>query len=501
MAKIKRNFTTNVVLNISIFRIIYLCSMFLGSFLFVEPIGHAIKYLCIIWAFILIYHYYVKPKRFTKILHVRWLILFLGATLITTVIHIMDNFFLNLLLLFHAVICFFVLFGMHTERNKRRLRKEIYIVCAIILFATTLSMIASFAVLPLGASEIKFLYSTYKFVIYENRFTGIFINPNLLGFYGVLAIISAHILSKDELYNNIGKSIRFPVWLLIISAIINLIGIFMSDSNGSILLLTGYIIGVFIYKLFGGMPVLSIKKLLLRVASLILVAVISLGLLLSVRSLVNDSASYIINHRHQVIEKKPNTSSKPKPNANIVTFAHENENLDSGRLALLEKAIVIFYNNPIIGVGKENIVLFGQRLLDKGLKYSDLHNGYLTILVSNGLVGFVLFIGFAVSMCRQSVKSLFLEKKNLKNSPFPCLFAFIFAYCIYSVVEKTMLWEHSFMVAIFWYMLGYLSYYVKKYDHMDDTFDFKSLIKVRNKKTNSNIDIEEIDVIDIPTDE
>ena len=475
--------------------------MFLGSFFFVEPIGHAIKYLCIIWAFILIYHYYIKPKRFTQILHIRWLILFLCATLITIVIHIMDNFFLNLLLLLHAVICFFVLFGMHTERNKRRLRKEIYIVCAIILFATTLSMIASFAVLPLGASEMKFLYSTYKFVIYENRFTGIFINPNLLGFYGVLAIVSAHILSKDELYNNIGKIIRFPKWLLIISVVINLIGIFMSDSNGSILLLTGYVIGVFIYKLFGGMPYLSIKKLLLRGVALILVAVISLGLLLSVRSLVNDSASYIINHNQQVVDKKPNTTSKPKNNTNIVTFAHENENLDSGRLALLEKAIVIFYNNPIIGVGKENIVLFGQRLLDKGLKYSDLHNGYLTILVSNGLVGFVLFIGFAVSMCRRSIKSLFLEKKNLKNSPFPCLFAFIFAYCIYSVVEKTMLWEHSFMVAIFWYMLGYLSYYVKKYDHMNDTFDLKSLIKVRKENTNSNIDTEEIDVIDIPTDE
>lgn len=501
MAKIKRNFTTNVVLNISIFRIVYLCSMFLGSFFFVEPIGHAIKYLCLIWAFILIYHYYAKPKRFTQVLHVRWLILFLIATLLTTVIHIMDNFFLNFLLLLHAVVCFLVLYGMHTERNKRRVRKELYIIACIILFATTASMIASFAVLPLGASEMKFLYSTYKFVIYENRFTGIFINPNLLGFYGVLAIVSAHILSKDELYNNIGKAVRFPAWSLIIAVAINLIGIFMSDSNGSILLLTGYIIGVMIYKLFGGMPSLNIPKLLLRGVALILVAVISLGLLLSVRSLVNKSASYIINHENQVVEEKPDKPSKPKENTNIVTFAHENENLDSGRLALLEKAVVIFYDNPIMGVGKENIVLFGERLLDKGLKYSDLHNGYLTILVSNGLVGFVLFIGFAVSLCRQSIKSLFLEKKNLKNSPFPCLFAFIFAYCIYAVIEKTMLWEHTFMVAIFWYILGYLSCYVKKYDHIDDSFDFKALINKCKENTEQAIDTEEIDIIDIPTDE
>lgn len=501
MAKIKRNFTTNVVLNISIFRVVYLCSMFLGSFFFVEPIGHAIKYLSLVWAFIIIYHYYVKPRRFMQILHVRWLILFLFTTLVTAVIHIMDNFFLNILLLLHAVVCFFVLFGMHTERNKRRVRKELYIVTSIILFASTVAMIASFAVLPLGASEMKFLYSTYKFVIYENRFTGIFINPNLLGFYGVLALVSAHILSKEELYNNIGKVIKFPKWSLIIASVINLAGIFMSDSNGSIMLLAGYILGVALYRLLGGKPLLNIPKLLLRFLALALVAVISVGVLLSARSLVNKSASYIMNNVNQAVEQKDDKpSSKPKTNANIVTFAHENENLDSGRLALLEKAVAIFYNYPILGVGKENIVLYGERLLDKGLKYSDLHNGYLTILVSNGLVGFVLFVGFAVSLGRQSIKSLFLEKKNLKNSPYPCLFAFVFSYCIYAVIEKTLLWEHTFMVAIFWYMLGYLSYYVKKYDHTDEHFDLKSLIN-RKGSSISKEETEEIDIIDIPTEE
>lgn len=496
MARLKRNPVNNIFLNISTFRIVYLCSMFLGSFFFVEPIGHTIKYISLAWAFILIYHYYFKPKRFLEVLHSRWLILFLVATLATAIIHIMDNFFLNILLLLHAVVCFFVLFGMHTERNKRRVRRELYIVASIILIATTVGMIASFAVLPLGESKIKFLYSTYKFVIYENRFTGIFINPNLLGFYSVLAIVMAHILSKDELYSNIGKIVRFPLWFLIASSVINLIGLFMCDSNGAILLLIGYIVGVSLYKFFGGMQSIRISALLIKGVALVLVAVISLGLLLSVRSMVNKSASYLMNHSHKVVEQKPNKPAEKNNNKNIVTFAHENENLDSGRLALLEKAVKIFYNYPVLGVGKENIVLFGSRLLDKGLKYTDLHNGYLTILVSNGLIGFVFFIGFAVSMCRQTVKSLFLETKNLKNSPYVCLFAFIFAYCIYAVVEKTMLWEHTFMVAIFWYMLGYMSYYVKKYDHNDESFNFKAPIP--NKKQSIN---KEIDSIDIPTDE
>lgn len=80
-------------------------------------------------------------------------------------------------------------------------------------------------------------------------------------------------------------------------------------------------------------------------------------------------------------------------------------------------------------MGKENIVLYADRLLEKGLKYSDLHNGYLTILVSNGLIGFVLFIGFAVALGRHCIKSLFLEKKNLKKVRFHvCLHLFCLLY-------------------------------------------------------------------------
>ena len=113
--------------------------------------------------------------------------------------------------------------------------------------------------------------------------------------------------------------------------------------------------------------------------------------------------------------------------------------------------------------------------MPKGFKYSDLHNGYLTILVSNGLVGFILFAVFAVSLGRDCLKSVFLEKKDLKRSPFLCMFAFVFAYALYSVVEKTVLLEQTYMVVTLWYVLGYLSCYMKRYDHSEEKISFVSL--------------------------
>lgn len=510
MGKVKRNFITNIFLNISIFRVVYLCVLFFCSFCFVEIFANCIKYAMIIWGFVLIYYYYIKPKRYLDIMYARWLIGFIGVFLVTSVLHMADNFlnfFLNIVLLCHVVICFFILYGMHTERNKRRKRRELYIISTIILLATTVVMVISFISLLWGEQNIKFLMSDYSMVIFENRFTGIFINPNLLAFYGVVAIFLAHILSKTELYSECGIKRLIPNWLLVVCVVINLVGIFLSDSNGSLLLLACYVIGNFIYSFFGYVKLLDIKKLLFGAGTIVISIVIVVGVLLGMRISLNKAVSVALSagnamSQSQVIDPAPNNVTKPEtiPEKNnnkmgVVTFAHENDNLDSGRLALLQQATYIFYNNPILGVGKENIIFYGEKLLDKGLRYSDLHNGYLTILVSNGLVGFAIFIGFAVSLGRHCIKSLFFEKRNLGKSPYVCLFAFIFAYCIYSVIEKTLLLEHTYMVAIFWYVLGYASCYMKKYDHIDEKFDFKMLFK-KNVATQD----ENIDIIDKPTE-
>ena len=98
------------------------------------------------------------------------------------------------------------------------------------------------------------------------------------------------------------------------------------------------------------------------------------------------------------------------------------------------------------------------------------------------LIGFIIFIGFAINLARHMIKSLFMEEKNMRRTIFPCLFSFIFAYCVYSCFEKTLLYEISFMVVIFWAILGYASVYMLKYDHLEDPIKFK-LKRKREDKT------------------
>ncbi len=500
MSDIKLNFFSKIFLNISVFRVTYFSLLFMCSFFYTDVFVNNIKPFFLLWGFYLIYMYQIKPRRYYRGMYFRWLAAFLICGILTAVIHIADNFFPNIILLGHVAVCFFVFYSMHTERNRHRKARELYAVSLIMLTATTVAMIFSFVSLLFGEYHTEFFGNRYSMVIFENRFTGIFINPNLLAFYGVTAIFFADVLCKSDLYVDGDISEKLPKAFFIICVVINVIGIFLSDSNGSLLLLACYAVGNLIYIIFRFFKKLSLKGLIIGATSVLLAMVVLTGALLGLRIFSNRAVSVALSAGNAVSQSEAINPDQKKGDAghngndmSVVTFAHENENLDSGRIELLKKAVVVFYNNPILGVGKENILIYGERLMPKGFKYSDLHNGYLTILVSNGLVGFILFAVFAVSLGRDCLKSVFLEKSDLKKSPFLCMFAFTFAYSLYSLVEKTVLLEQTYMVVTFWYVLGYLSCYMKKYDHSKENISFAGIFGNRGIDAEKNEAVPEFD--------
>ena len=44
-------------------------------------------------------------------------------------------------------------------------------------------------------------------------------------------------------------------------------------------------------------------------------------------------------------------------------------------------------------------------------------------------------------------------------SVYPCLIAFIIAYMVYALIEKTLLFDVTYLVMSFWLLLGYTSCY------------------------------------------
>ena len=134
----------------------------------------------------------------------------------------------------------------------------------------------------------------------------------------------------------------------------------------------------------------------------------------------------------------------------------------------------MFLQNPVLGIGKGNIFEYGNRLFEEGIKFSksygmlapimtDFHNGYITILVCSGVIGFVLIGIFALRFFKHITMHVFRDD-SLRESVLPCMYSFMCAYAIYSCLEVGLLYNINFMVIFFWLILGYISCFLEKYE-------------------------------------
>lgn len=471
---------TRALNNESLFRIFYIISLMLCSVVFVEIIANITRSILFVWGIYLIFRKFIT-KDYQKILYKNWLIAFLILGLLTTVIHLSGRFFENIVMLLHTLMCFFIFYGMYIENDKNKIKNEVNIIGKFFIYSTTtFSILGLILALLIGKSIIMSSYPVpivndlfsfdakffgYKLIIYENRFTGIYTNPNLLGFTSVVALFFCHMALKKKSF---GTSNTFSVdkKILIVCIITNLLSIFICDSNSSLLFIVGYVSVLIVYHAFSGKYKSKIESVFKKIIVMILVLAIIIAALFALRFITQRITSGIMSFTR--IASGDSTEE-------TVTFEHENANIDSGRLKLWKQSLSFIKSFPILGIGKGNIVDFGKELLGGKMKYSDFHNGYITIIVSSGFLGFLVFMIFAILIGKRLLVKLFSKSSDFSDDIFPCIVAFISSYCVFSLVEKTMLLDITFMVVSFWYILGYSMTYLT--NDLSSTFGNAALTK------------------------
>ena len=282
------------------------------------------------------------------------------------------------------------------------------------------------------------------------------------------------------------KSVNQPrvskIWIFTCIAT-NLFSLILCDSNASLVLALAYAIVYLIYIFFADKTGLSASKIIFKIIALVVVGAFLASSALMLRTICQTGFSVVLSKTNSIIsvimgeeDITSGISSAETDNPHDkkdVTFGHENKNIDSGRFKLWKESINLFKISPFIGISNGNIVFYSEEYSNGVLNYSyhksDLHNGYLTILVSTGIIGFLLFGIFGFRFAKHSAQHLFLQKKTFRNDVYPCLFAFLFAYLIYAMFEKALLYDISFMVMWFWLMMGYMSCYIAKFEPMLET--------------------------------
>ena len=466
MSKLKKT-----LLDTSLFRRSYIICLFCGNISFVLIPAYVVLIFLFLWGLFLLVYNEVKHHTVLKTRYGAWLLGFVVTSLVTVTIHLADSVLYNvynLIMVLHVAMCFFIFYSVHTEKHLN-FRRELYSVCKFIVYTTTVLGIAGLVFLM---AEISFEVLWQKFIVFDNRFDGMFINPNQTGFIAVVGIFCSHMLLKKDFIAISGRERVSRIWIGSCVAV-NAISLLLCDSNGAMVLMIGYAVFFVIYKMFGSESRFTLRQIVTKSAACLLAGVVIIASLFFVRNITQAGFVQIMKSANPMVISNGITEMIVEEEA-IVTFEHENKNLDSGRFKLWEQAAKMFLKHPILGIGKGNIYEYGNRMFEDGIRFSksygilapiltDFLNGYITILICSGVVGLVLFCIFGLRFFKHITMHVFRDD-SLKESVLPCMYSFLCANAIYSFIEVGLLFNVNFMVLFFWLILGYTSCFLVKYE-------------------------------------
>lgn len=452
----------------------YFISLFFSGVVFLDIVSVAFDVAIFVWSFFIL-----KNRLKNKTLNIKYskiIFLFLIFSVVTACINISMgfpiSFFAGLAMIYHTAMCFFIFYGAYNGTAFSTIKKEIILLCKILLAISTSLVILSFIILLFGDSfsfECAFPiidnYEHYERIIGiikstgSVRFTGVFINPNILSFSSVVSIIFCHILYRTNQFFGIGKKWT-KVLLVALMVSIHFSALILSDSIASFLFLVGYAVLWLFYKMILENKISSVKSILKHGTMFLIGCLMLIFGLFTLRACFQNSASNVIDELYSII-----MSNNSSEDVDDIRFGRPNHDIrnGSGRRLLLKQAAFIFSKHPLLGIGSTNVVDYGKIYFESGIAFSNFHNGYVSILVCNGLIGFALFITFLVLVLLNLFKFFFENCSELKDTIFINLFISVLSYLIFALFEKTLLSEINFMGIFFWTALGYIMAFFMKY--------------------------------------
>ena len=434
------------------FRICYIVSVLFTTVTYINLLSYGMIALLFFWGAHIIIHNWYASGRYKAIPYYHYFILFLGLSIPGIVLTLFKKPFAgatSLVMLIFTAFYIFIFFGMQTEKPYKA-TAEAVLISRIILYITGVINLTGFVLLFIFHNQI--IVFGERLLILENRYMGLYFNPNQAGYVCFFATVCALLLRNQRLCRSAQSGVERKR-IVIPCILMNVVTIILSASNGAMMILL--VFSSFLM-MFGIYRCLKEKKLLqfaLRV--LIVLAVISTTLAFSV--LCRTVASHMVSGEAIVeIQKFEPTEEQIQQElhneSGEVTFEHINAELGSGRLQLYEEAWRLFVKNPLTGIGSGGVLFSGIRDNMGGL--FDFHNGYLTILNSGGIFAFSLFmfVGFKVliTLCRSAVA----ESADGDFGVLQICSAFLVAYCVYAMVEPTFLYNPTIGCCSLWFILG-----------------------------------------------
>ena len=463
------------ILDPIVFNYFFLFDLMLSKVAFVNDFANTICKLFVVWAIILVL-YNIKSKKMRLNIPLSLFLLFM---VITIILNYKANLYLNLVML-AFVNCYILVSLIKYKPNNNLLfsLNNIYLVLTTVF--ALISVLMFFFNYTFTVNEVYFGY-------HWNVLYGVFDNPNSGSIICVISIfiliMNMVIMKADNVKIKSKVKYFYGFSLLVIS-----IYLFLADSRGGQLALISFAccyIFLYVIKYIKKHRVIKLLSILILFFFLSIVVIkspltqvkrIYENLKISevddyVETNPENDVSQVLEKENPVINeqnKKPISSEMNQNKENETSdepsdeFRKE-ENISSSRFTLWKAGFVVIRNNPLFGVGQANVLDYVKAASDDEsidtITAGGVHNGFIDLAVSNGIIGLLLFIVSIGGICISSLKIIFCSKNKNNVLIRIASTSIIFAILVNNLVETSMIMAIFVTAQFFWMNIGFLNNY------------------------------------------
>lgn len=291
-----------------------------------------------------------------------------------------------------------------------------------------------------------------------------FLESRLFGLYsdinnGAIAALAVIVLALFFLYHK--KAYGVSKAILICSLPLQFIYIVLSGSRST------YLISIAV--LFTAVFIIMVKKKSInnyfyRFLQASLFSTLSIVLLIGIYNGTKWGFQELLPHLKGVQFNKPSGNSIDKvvngnnvPNDSLVRKdVADNADVSNARLTIWKSAFDLFKTNMILGISPKNLVPYAQDVLPRGYIAKAgiaIHNAYLNVLTSTGILGFIPFFSFLVQSFIVNIRRISSKSFQVSNYRFfYCLI--LLMYALYACLNNELVYENTIGTFIFWLFLG-----------------------------------------------
>lgn len=448
------------------FKVFYLVLVLFSfnSLIAKNPILSVLNYVLAAFGFVLLLLRAFRLKQYLSTYGSVLLVLFCVGMFVSAVLNRKYGFFENVQAIIWTTLQFGLLYITDKNRPSKEYKREfVFLACifSVYVFLANVVSVGMFFAHYGVFGQYSFNGNIIGFI--WGRLWGVYSDPN----NGSVMCVASVVLSICAWAAQKPKSKRGLKALLLVNIILDYIYIMLSDSRtGMVCALIGVACVLYFCFVGGGLNTDRFKPLMKHALCLVLALVLSVTFYYS-SQLVKRGYNFAVE---KIIEMHNSTPGEADETADLVLItgrdtADTESDISNRRFSLWESGLEIWKTSPIFGVSQRNITAYAQDVLpetymvnnDMGA-FDSTHNMFLDVLVSQGVVGFLILIAFFVAVAVLIIKRFFLNEQNRTSLYFIALFSVLVVFACSCVFVLDVLYLNSAATVLFWSALGYLTH-------------------------------------------